>query len=414
MIPRLRPPFRIGELLAAAFRRGRPDDEARFEARFAERFGFPQGLFFPYGRSALNTLLVALGWRDQEVLMPAYTCVVVAHAIALSGNQVRFVDSQPEHFLVSAEALQDRLSPQTRMVIPTPLFGYPVDRAGYREALRRRAPQALVVYDLAHGFGVEDEQGLQANEADAAIFGLGLGKQISTLYGGMLLLRDAHLAREVRRVRDTQFRPAGRWRGARLAAYGLAASWALREPFLTPVDWLERHTRLLHSVTEYYYGKGGPSLPDDLRTRPTRLQARLGLTQLAQYDAIVARRRELSARYERRLADRGFGLFAARFAPTFSHFPLCVAERDCVASALRLRGIQVGKLVDYACSDLPGYGASAGAHRWATWYGGHVLNLPNWPAMREAQVDRVVDTLSVIRDSRPEWFVASLAYARAA
>ncbi len=80
MLPRLRPPFLLGDLLQLAS----AEDEERFESAFAARFGFPHGLFFPYGRSALHALLEAAGWRDQEIAVPGYTCAVVPHAVVLS------------------------------------------------------------------------------------------------------------------------------------------------------------------------------------------------------------------------------------------------------------------------------------------------------------------------------------------
>ena len=90
MIPRFKPHLNQEELLAAMT----PDQGAveRFEEEFARTFEAKYALAFPYGRSALWALLNALNIHDAEIILPAYTCAVVAHAIVLSGNSPRFVD----------------------------------------------------------------------------------------------------------------------------------------------------------------------------------------------------------------------------------------------------------------------------------------------------------------------------------
>ena len=60
--------------------------------------GKKHAIFFPYGRTGLLFLLEALGISDQEIICPAYTCVVVPHAIVLSRNEPVFVDSNPDTF----------------------------------------------------------------------------------------------------------------------------------------------------------------------------------------------------------------------------------------------------------------------------------------------------------------------------
>ncbi|MDQ2105349.1 DegT/DnrJ/EryC1/StrS family aminotransferase, partial [Azospirillum isscasi] len=396
MIPRLRPPFSLSSLLRAAL----PADDAveeRFERAFAEAFGFSHGLFFPYGRSALYALLKGLGWADREVLCPAYTCSVVPHAIVLSGNRIRFADSGINHFNVSPDALATALRPETAMVVLTPLFGYPLDRAACHAAIAARAPGAFVLYDLAQGFGAQDADGLQAAGADAALFSFGIGKMMSTFYGGMLLLKDKTVHEAVRDYRNRHFAPALP-QGAGLLLYGLATWLAFREPALTVVDRLEHGTSLLDRFTKYYYATDRPRLPEDALVRPTRLQSRLGLRELAHYQARVEARRAIARHYEERLGCEGVAVFGHSATPTYSVFPLAVADPHSARRALAARGIQVGTLIDYACPDLPGYELHAGTGPRARVWGRSMINLPNWPGMSRPAADRTVDALLHWRD----------------
>ena len=380
------------------------DAIARLEWKFAEAFGFPWGLLFPYGRSALYTLLRAMGWKDEEVLMPAYICVVVSNAVVLSGNRVEFVDNEPGHFNVPADNLEAALNASTRMVVPTPLFGFPIDRRGYEEAVARKAPGAFVLYDLAQGFGVEDEEGLQTDRADGAFLGLGMGKMLSAIEGGMLLLRDESIYREVKAYREKAFTRSGLVRSLQRFALGMATSWALREPFLTAVDFIENHTHLLDRLGGEVPVENGPFLPDNVMELPSEMQARLGLLQLADYGRIVDHRREIAAHYDRRLREEGFSVFASSFPPTYSQYPILVRDPGRVVSAMRRHGIQIKIPYPYACPNLPGYERHHGRFPNAEDIAGKIVVLPNWYGITRSAVDRVVESLARCREREPDIF----------
>lgn len=413
MIPRLRPPLPLRTIVSAALGRER-DPVARFEAKFAEQFGFPHALYFAYGRSALRALLEALGWQDEEVVLPAYTCAVVPHAVKLSGNRVRFVDSAKDHFNVPAQNLEARLTSATKMTILTPLFGYPVDRKKCQRAIDSVAPESFVLYDAAHGFACEDRSGVQLESAQGAIFGLGIGKCISTLFGGMLLLRDDALCAEVRAYRDRHHAPAKQRRALSQILYGVATWAAFREPIFSPVAGLESRTPLLDRFTRYYYGQDGISFPADHDTLPTDYQARLGLAQLDDFERLAARRWANSQRYEWRLQQQDFEVFAAAGVATYSQFPLEVVDREGVIADLRRRGVQLGRLVDYCCPDLPGYEAEAAeSYPNARRFAERMVNLPNWPGLSVGQIDRVIDALCESRAEHPELYLVPPAVATA-
>ena len=406
MIPRLRPPYGLVEYLAGALRRSGGKRE-QFESAFAEAFGFPHGLFFPYGRSAVFALLKALDWRDRQVVMPAYTCAVVPHAVFLSGNRPEFVDCEAGHFNVSAQRLAECSVTTADMVIPTPVFGYPLDNEAYRGVLAKRFRRSFVLFDVAHAFAISCASSDGVEWADGALFGLGIGKMLSATNGGMLLLRDAEVHKSVRSFRDRWLEGRSVFAELTGRVYGLAAWAAFREPFLTAIDYLEHNTSLLYRFTDKYYGKVGPSLPDEARARPLGFQAALGASQLRRIDALVAQRRAIASHYEQSLSREGFSVFESLAMPTYSHFPLVVGDRAAVLGELRRHGVQAGQLIDYCCPDLPGYEAHRGTAPHAAWFAARMINLPNWAGMRIRQAERVVAALVRIRERIPYAFEAS-------
>lgn len=403
MIPRLRPPFDLMDIFLSA-RVGDGMDIQRFEQDFADIFDFPYGLFFPYGRSAMHALIKAGGFEGKEILMPAYTCAVIPHAIRIAGGKIRFLDSALDHFNVPAANLRDALSPNTAMMISTPIFGYPVDKSGYRAAFASAESDCFELYDLAHGFVPEDIKGPQSRDAPAALFGLGISKTATSIYGGMLLLRDLSLYSEVKAWRDANYTTPSV--GASLSRFIYAATiWAaFRNPLVYLCDFLERQTKLLDPLTEYYYSKDGPRLPEDNFVHPTQFQARVGRRQLGKLRMLAARRWSISETYEIRLKKEGFVPFESKGTPAFSHFPLSVARREEVVTAMRCHGIQLGNLIDYSCPDLPGYEDCEGAFPNARRFGRSMINLPNWPGMQISDIQRVVEALAKVRNAAPQLF----------
>src|SRR5712691_11257761 len=122
MIPRFKPWLRALELTAVLRPAG--DAVGAFETAFARALQAGHALAFPYGRSALWAFYKALGIAGAEVVMPAYTCSVVAHATVLSGNVPRFVDICLDDYNMDLTHVERVLTSRTRAVIATHLFGY--------------------------------------------------------------------------------------------------------------------------------------------------------------------------------------------------------------------------------------------------------------------------------------------------
>ncbi|PLX30227.1 MAG: hypothetical protein C0582_01585 [Alphaproteobacteria bacterium] len=94
MIPRLKAHLKIKDLLAIWPRGNKFNDILRFEQEFAKLAGQSHAIFFPYGRTAQLAILNALKLIEKgktEVILPSYSCVVVAHAIKKAGLTPVFI-----------------------------------------------------------------------------------------------------------------------------------------------------------------------------------------------------------------------------------------------------------------------------------------------------------------------------------
>ena len=135
MVPRFKPAIGWREIIAL-FRLNSGAVE-KFEKEFAEKFQSVDAVAFPYGRPP-NGLFKALGIEDAEVIMPAYTCSVVAHAIALSDNIPRFIDIDLHDYNMNLDLAEEAINEKTRAIIATHTFGYPKDLERLEYRLKKR------------------------------------------------------------------------------------------------------------------------------------------------------------------------------------------------------------------------------------------------------------------------------------
>ncbi|MGO8914945.1 MAG: DegT/DnrJ/EryC1/StrS family aminotransferase [Stellaceae bacterium] len=396
MLARVRSNLSLNDIWRAALA-DEPRPAEALEQAFADRFGYPYGVLFPYARSALLGLLQALHWREREVLCPAYICAEVPYAVTLSGNRARLVDSAPDHFLPGSAEWRAAVTPSSAMAIITPLFGYPVDR-DCEGAIRAAAPDAFILYDAAQSYGAFDSGGLQARNADGMLFSLGLGKMVTALSGGVLLLRDAAIHRAVREFRDAACVPPRLAHTLKQAARTAAVWLAFREPALSLVDLLGRRLGMFPTEGGDWLPPAVPQHPSDGAVLPAALQARIGLRQFANLDGFLAARSRIAQYYERRLREEDFRTFGHSHRPNWTRYPLAVAAREATAAGLRSEGVQVSLFLPYSCAQLPVYRDQAERCPNAAIWARSMINLPNWHGLSADQAERIVDILLRLRD----------------
>ncbi|MCO6412164.1 MAG: DegT/DnrJ/EryC1/StrS family aminotransferase [Thiogranum sp.] len=104
------------------------DSVSNFEQSMAAWCGMRYGVGVNSGTDALFLGLKALGIREgDEVITVANTAVPTVSAIVSAGGVPRFVDIEPDTYLMDVRQLEDALTPRTRAVLPVHLYGQCVD-----------------------------------------------------------------------------------------------------------------------------------------------------------------------------------------------------------------------------------------------------------------------------------------------
>ena len=291
MIPRFKP--KIGGPEWKAFLGpSRTDPVGRFETTFAALMGQRHAIAFPYGRTGLMLLLEALGIREREVICPAYTCVVVPHAIVHSGNEPVFIDSRADDFNMNLDLAEAAITEKTAVLIATSIFGYPVD-LDRLDRIRRNHPHVMVIQDCAHSFAAEWKGRPVQKAGMDALFALNISKMITSIFGGMVTTDDDLLAGRLRDLRARRLHPETFERTFRQRLYFIATTLAFWGPLYGMVNRLERKGCL--NRYSKYYDEGRIDMPVDYLECMASVGANVGVAQCERYRRLISHRRAAAA-----------------------------------------------------------------------------------------------------------------------
>jgi perosamine synthetase len=101
---------------------------AEFETKYAELLGAKRCLATTNGTMALVTALSALGIGvGDEVLVGPYTFIASVSTILQVGALPIMVDTDPETFLVNPDRMEEKITPNTKAILPVHIYGLPAN-----------------------------------------------------------------------------------------------------------------------------------------------------------------------------------------------------------------------------------------------------------------------------------------------
>jgi dTDP-4-amino-4,6-dideoxygalactose transaminase len=273
-----------------------------FERDFAARMGTSHARAVTSGTAAIHTAVAAIDPEpgDEIITTPITDMGAIAPILYQQAIPV-FADVEPVSLNVTPETVAARITPRTRAIIATHLFGNPCDVIGIqRIAAARGIP---VIEDAAQAFLAMQAGRLVGTIGAIGAFSLQQGKHMTTGEGGIVVTADAG------------------------------------------------HARWMTLFSDKAWGYGDPQ-PDHyflaLNYRMTDLQGAVARAQLAKLDGLVARRRRRAAQLNERLAGTP-GLTLPTPLPNATHvywkYPLIVdpsvirGGADALGARLKARGV---------------------------------------------------------------------------
>ncbi|MBN1341821.1 MAG: DegT/DnrJ/EryC1/StrS family aminotransferase [Phycisphaerae bacterium] len=169
----------------------------QFEKDFAAYCGCGHARVVSNGTAALFLSMVALDvGQGDRVLTTPLTWIATAAAPATLGAEIDFVDVDPNTYNMDPDQLAEKLTPNTRAVIPVHLYGQCCDMDPILALAGKRGFH--VVEDACHALGAEYKHRKSGSMGVTGCFSFHEQKNISTLgEGGIIVTNDADVFERV-------------------------------------------------------------------------------------------------------------------------------------------------------------------------------------------------------------------------
>jgi dTDP-4-amino-4,6-dideoxygalactose transaminase len=267
----------------------------RFEQEMAKRAGRQYAVAVTNGTAALDLALRVAGITfGDEVIVPAFSYVATASAVAIQGATPVFADIDRRNLGLDPASAEERINRRTRAILCTDHGGNPCDYAKLT-ALSNQSRLPLIV-DGAQSIGSMFAGKPALSYGLISTTSFHAAKTMTTVEGGMVFTDDQTLAKRMKIIRSQGEDPQRKY----------------------------YHIELGHNF------------------RMTELQAAIGLAQLGKLDALLADRQTLAANYQSEFASLGLSTPSGISGSHNSHFlySLLVPNRDQIATQMKQRGVE--------------------------------------------------------------------------
>ena len=165
-----------------------------FQERFAVLHGARYGWACASGSAAVHVALACVDPEPgDEVITTAITDMGALAPIVYQGAIPIFADVDPRTCNVTADTIRARLSPRTKAIVVTHLFGNPCEMRDILALARDR--DLPVIEDCAQAFLARSDGKLVGSIGSIGAFSLQQGKHITTGEGGIVITNLPELSR---------------------------------------------------------------------------------------------------------------------------------------------------------------------------------------------------------------------------
>lgn len=174
------------------------EEDAKFEKAFAEYCGARYCIGVGNGLDALVLALKAMDiGPGDEVIVPSNTFIATALAVTYTGATPVFVEPELSTFNIDPARIEEKITPQTRVIIPVHLYGQPADMDAILEIAAKHGLRVLEDCAQAHGARYKGQK--IGSFGDAAAFSFYPGKNLGALGdAGAVVTNDAVCAEKIR------------------------------------------------------------------------------------------------------------------------------------------------------------------------------------------------------------------------
>lgn len=176
----------------------------QFELNLTDYIGCKKTICLNSATAGLELILRWYGVKaGDEVIIPAYTYCATANVIMHCGAKPVMVDINQKDFNISVEAIKNAITPQTKVIMPVDVSGFPCDFQQINELVnndevkgmfnadsdnQKKLGRILVMADAAHSIGATMNGKQSGVLTDISVFSFHAVKNLTTAEGGAICL----------------------------------------------------------------------------------------------------------------------------------------------------------------------------------------------------------------------------------
>lgn len=164
------------------------------EEKLREHLKVPHLLLTSNGTLPIQIALKLLHAGDEVITTP-FSYVATTASIVWEGLKPVFVDIHPEYLCIDETKIEDAITSKTRGILATHVYGNPCAVEAIESIAKRH--NLLVIYDAAHGFGVEYKGHSLFTYGDISTTSFHATKLFHTAEGGAFFTNTAERLHEL-------------------------------------------------------------------------------------------------------------------------------------------------------------------------------------------------------------------------
>jgi len=321
------------------------------EEKLATHSGAQYCITCANGTDALQIALMALGiGPGDEVIIPGFTFIATAEAVAILGASPVYVDVCSNTYNLDPALIEAAISKNTKAILPVSLFGQCADFDAINEIANKYS--LYVIEDAAQSYGASYKGKKSCNLTTLACTSFFPSKPLGCYGdGGAIFTNDEELAKVIRQI--------------------------------------ARHGQDRH----YHHIRLG------VNSRLDSIQAAILLTKMEIFPEEISLRNQIASYYSRLLKKAGVQTIPyvdAEKISTWAQYTIRVRNREIVQRELKARGIPTSVHYPIPLNRQPSVSNTQSLLTVSNEISNSVISLPMHPYISNEDIDKVVRNLEAI------------------
>jgi perosamine synthetase len=352
------------------------------------------------GRVALYAILKGLGiTAGDEVIIPAFTCVVVPNAIIYLGAKPIYVDIDPATYNMDITKLATAITSKTKVIIAQNTFGLSPDINAI-EALVGKS-EISIIEDCTHGMGGYYKGKSNGTILKASFFSTQWNKPYSTGIGGMAYINDEALAKKISMYEQEAIQPSLKDNVSLRTLIWVRANLITPATYWTAVNmyrWLSHRKIVTGSSQGEELEK--PLMPLEFFKGMSKTQARVGIAAILKMDKAIAHQRKIASAYDKFFIKHQLSppTIHQDYFHTYLKYPILVRDRAQFMERANQQKIELGEWfnspIHPIIKDFDAWQYTWGNHPVAETISSQIVNLPTGININEVYLTRILTFLA--------------------